>query len=97
MVYPTRIRYGLRLLVNIASRAPGERVSIQALASEEKISGKYLEQIVNALRPLRALQAVRGAHGGYVLVKKASEISLGEVFKCLGGMAYPVPCLPEDD
>lgn len=93
MTYPTRIRYGLRLLAYLALRSPGERVPVSFVANSENVSVKYLEQIVSSLRPLHALKSLRGAHGGYILIKKPSEIIVGDIFKCLGGMTYPVPCL----
>lgn len=93
MTYPTRIRYGLRLLAYLAVQEKGQRIPVSSVALGENVSVKYLEQIVGALRPLRALKSLRGAHGGYMLIKDPAEISIGDIFECLGGMAYPVPCL----
>lgn len=93
MTFPTRIRYALRLLAYLAIQEPGRRVPVSGIAVAENVSVKYLEQIVGALRPLKALRSLRGARGGYVLVKDPKDISISDIFECLGGMAYPVPCL----
>lgn len=93
MALPTRVRYGLRLLVRLAIQGPEQRASMADIALEESISVKYLEQIVGMLKPLGLLAAVRGARGGYVLAKDPKEITLDVIFSCLGGLEGPVPCL----
>ncbi len=93
MAYPTRIRYGLRLLARLAIQAQSGYVSIADIASEEGVSVKYLEQIVGLLRPLGILTSVRGARGGYALVSSPAEVTLEAVFESLGGLDAPTPCV----
>lgn len=93
MRYSTRTRYGLRLLVNLASRPEGACVRLSEIAREEGISVKYLEQIVRALRPSGLLHSSRGARGGYALARPASEIFMDEVIACLEGHVSPMECL----
>ena len=90
--YPTRVRYGLRLIVRLAMQNRAQRLSIGGIAAEEGVSVKYLEQIVSLLKPLGILESIRGAHGGYVLAKDASDIYLDAVFRALGGLDVPAPC-----
>lgn len=63
------------------------------IAQEEGVSIKYLEQIVSLLKPLGILESVRGAHGGYCLIKEPSSISLAEIFASLGALSPSSPCL----
>ncbi len=91
--YSTRTRYGLRFLVNLASRPEGACVQLAEIAREEGISAKYLEQIVRTLRPSGILKSSRGARGGYALARPASEIFMDEVFGYLEGHTAPVECL----
>lgn len=95
--YPTRVRYGLRLLTRLALHDKDQRLSVGDIAAEESVSVKYLEQIVGALKPLGVLRSVRGAHGGYTLAKDPADICLRDVFECLGGLDTPVPCINEEE
>ncbi len=92
MAYPTRIRYGLRLLMRLASQG-GRRLSIGSVAVEEGVSVKYLEQIVNLLRPLGIITSTRGPRGGYELARDPAQVTLESIFDSLGGLTAPVPCL----
>lgn len=93
MAYPTRVRYGLRLLVRLAIQDESRRLSMTEIAQEEGVSIKYLEQIVSLLKPLGILGSVRGARGGYCLVKDPAEICMDAVFESLGGLSASTPCL----
>jgi len=93
MSYPTRVRYGLRLLVRLAIQDESRRLSMNEIAQEEGVSIKYLEQIVTLLKPLGILESVRGARGGYCLIKDPSAISMIKVFESLGGLSASSPCL----
>lgn len=65
------------------------------IAQEEGVSIKYLEQIVSLLKPLGILESVRGARGGYCLIKDPAEISMDRVFESLGGLSSPAPCFDD--
>ena len=95
MAYPTRVRYGLRLLVRLAIQGD-MRLSMNDIAQEEGVSIKYLEQIVSLLKPLGILESARGARGGYCLVRPASEITMDLVFESLGALSSPVPCFDDE-
>lgn len=97
MAYPTRVRYGLRLLVRLALQDESRRLSVSEIAQEEGVSIKYLEQIVSLLKPLGILESVRGAHGGYRLVVDPAQIPMDKVFESLGCLAFPAPCFENAD
>lgn len=96
MRYSTRTRYGLRLLVNLASRPADSCVQLAEIARDEGISVKYLEQIVRALRPSGILRSIRGARGGYALARPASEVFMDVMVEYLEGHIAPVDCLYAD-
>ena len=95
MAYPTRVRYGLRLLVRLALQDESRRLSMSEIAQEEGVSIKYLEQIVSLLKPLGILESVRGARGGYCLVTDPAQIAMDKVFESLGGLSAPAPCFDD--
>ena len=96
MRYSTRTRYGLRFLINLASRPEGTCARLGEIAREEGVSVKYLEQIVRVLRPSGLLRSVRGARGGYALARSPRGITMEEVFEHLEGHLSPVDCLGPD-
>ena len=93
MRFSTRTRYGLRFLIRLAALPEGERLKLGHVARDENISPGYLEQIVRALKPLGILHAVRGASGGYALIRQPEEISMEDLFLHLEGEISPVACL----
>ncbi len=93
MKISSRFRYGLLLLVDLATSYHKGFVLLKDIAECEKISKKYLEQIVISLRTAGLIGAVRGAKGGYYLTKSPDKIKLSDVYKILEGSFSPVDCL----
>lgn len=93
MKLSTKGRYGLRALIDLATYSgEGEAVSIQSIAQRQKISESYLEQLVRLLKRAELVKSVRGAGGGYMLAKPASQISVGETLRALEGSLDAVAC-----
>ncbi len=93
MKLSTRFRYGLRLLVDLAKNYQKGPVLLKNIAECEKISKKYLEQIVILLRTAGIINATRGAKGGYYLTRAPEKIRITEVYRILEGSFAPVECL----
>lgn len=94
MKISTRGRYALRMMIEIGLHE-GQPTKINQVAKNQKISIKYLEQIVSLLVKANLLKSIRGAHGGYVLTKPPKEYSLGEILRITEGSLSPVKCLEE--
>lgn len=76
----------MRALVCLASmRDSGNPVQIHAIAQRQQIPEDYLRQLLGNLRTAGLVRSVRGPHGGYLLAKKAEEISMAEVLGVLEG------------
>jgi len=93
MKLSSRFRYGLRLLVDLARNYEKGPVLLKNIAECEKISKKYLEQIVILLRTAGIISATRGAKGGYYLVKDPKKIKITDIYKILKGSFAPVTCI----
>ncbi|MGE5237802.1 MAG: RrF2 family transcriptional regulator [Chloroflexota bacterium] len=87
-----RTRYGFRLMVELARNFNKGPVSLREIARKEKISQKYLEQIIIQLKTVGPVMSVRGAQGGYVLSVPPSQISLKSLFDILEGSSGIVEC-----
>ncbi|MGF0033755.1 RrF2 family transcriptional regulator [Bariatricus sp. SGI.154] len=92
MKLSTKGRYGLRAMIDLARYSEEEPVSINSIAARQDISERYLEQLVALLRKAGLVNSIRGATGGYILAKKANEISVGDVLRALEGSLEPVKC-----
>lgn len=94
MKLSTKGRYGLRAMIDIAqyNDTETEPVPISKIAERQNLSERYLEQLMSLLKKNGLIRSVRGAGGGYVLAKEASEISVGDVLRALEGSLEPVDC-----
>jgi Rrf2 family cysteine metabolism transcriptional repressor len=93
MKISSRFRYGLRLLVDLAANYEKGPILLKNIAECERISKKYLEQIVIALRTAGILGATRGSKGGYYLTKPPEKIRLVDIYRLLEGPFAPVECI----
>ena len=98
MKLSTKGRYGLRALIDLALYSEKEAASIASISARQQISESYLEQLIAKLRKAGLVKSVRGAGGGYMLAKPASEISVGDILRALEGNLDAVNCpgLEED-
>lgn len=91
----TRVRYGLRAIIQIAGEYGHEPVPISAIAENQEISGKYLEQVVGALRRANLIVSRKGVRGGYTLGRPPAEITLWDVISALDSHTAPVDCVAD--
>ena len=93
MKLSTRSRYGVRALLELAINYNKGPLQIKVIAEREKISNKYLEQLVSVLKTSGLVLSVRGPKGGYVLARPPEEINLSDVFVVLEGPLTTFDCL----
>lgn len=90
-----RGEYGLRAMVDLASRAPGAVVPAREIALREQIPVKFLEQILLTLRNAGLLHSRMGLGGGYSLGRPADQITLGQIVRILDGPLAPIRCVSQ--
>ncbi|MFO7655309.1 MAG: Rrf2 family transcriptional regulator [Candidatus Krumholzibacteriia bacterium] len=93
----TRVRYGLRAVVQIARNYGGDPVPISAIAESQEISSKYLEQVVGTLRKAELIHSHKGVRGGYTLARPPAEIDLWEIISALDAHTALVDCVADPD
>ncbi len=93
MMISTRGRYALRIMLDLAQHAGDGYVSLKKISEREDISVKYLEAIVSILNKAGMVESRRGKDGGYRLIKKPEEYTVGSVVKLTEGSVSPVSCL----
>jgi Rrf2 family cysteine metabolism transcriptional repressor len=93
MKISTKIRYGARAMLELASHYGEGPIELKEIAKKENISLKYLEQVINPLRASGLVKSIRGSKGGYSLAKPPSEICLYDVVETLEGPLNLLECL----
>jgi Rrf2 family cysteine metabolism transcriptional repressor len=93
MKLSTRSRYGVRALLELAIDYNKGPLQIKIIAEREKISSKYLEQLIAILKSAGLVTSIRGPKGGYILSRPPAEIQLSEVFRVLEGPITIFDCL----
>lgn len=79
MKISTKIRYGLRVMVELARRREGDVVTMKTIAAELGLSRKYLDTICVSLRIAGLVRTRRGPGGEHLLGRDPAKINLGEV------------------
>ncbi len=93
MKISTKIRYGTRAILELASHYGEGPIELKEIAKRESISLKYLEQLIVPLRTAGLVKSVRGSKGGYSLAKPPSEICLNDLIEILEGPLNLIECL----
>ena len=93
MKLSTRSRYGVRLMLALAVHGSSGPMFLKDIARSQDISEKYLSQIIIPLKASGLVYTFRGAHGGYILGKPASGITLRDIIEPLEGDLGLVDCV----
>src|SRR5512135_479320 len=93
----TKGRYGTRLMLNLARHYGNshDAVILKNISEDERISIRYLEQIIIPLKINRLVKSIRGAGGGYTLARKPEDIKVSEILHALEGNCCLVECIED--
>ena len=79
MKLTTKGRYAVMAMADLASNKSIRPISLKEISLRQNISLAYLEQIFIKLKRKKLVKSVRGANGGYILEKPATEIKLSNI------------------
>ena len=79
MKLTTKGRYAVMAMADLASNTHFQPISLTEIAQRQNISLAYLEQIFIKLKKNNLVKSSRGAKGGYILDKSASDIKLSNI------------------
>jgi Rrf2 family protein len=93
----TKGRYGTRLMLNLARHhaESNDAVILKNISEDERISIRYLEQIIIPLKINRLVKSIRGAGGGYTLARRPEDIKVSEILHALEGNCCLVECVED--
>jgi len=76
----TKIRYGLRTMIEIASSTEPNGMLQKDIAKNQNISLKYLDPIIASLKLKGLIINSRGKGSGYKLTRPAEKITMLEIY-----------------
>ena len=79
-------------MVELANR-PNDLIPLKDISDKQRISLKYLEQIVTPLARVGLVKSERGSQGGHRLTKAPADYTAGEILRAIEGSVAPIPCL----
>ena len=93
MYVSARTDYAVRAMLSITADHP-HLVTAATLAAAQDIPLSFLQGILLDLRRAGLLHSHRGVDGGYQLARPATEITVGDVVRAVGGALTTVRGLP---
>ena len=96
MQISTKGKYAVRAMLDIAHYSNGGAVPLAAISKREGISLLFLEQIFQPLRKGNVVNSIRGPHGGYLLARDATDITIGEIVRLIEPPLYTSSCFSND-
>lgn len=90
-----KAKYALKALLVLTGEEGKGPVLISAIARQEGIPKKFLEQILLELKKQGILQSQKGKGGGYLLGRPSHEIMMGQIVRIIDGPLAPLPCVSQ--
>jgi Rrf2 family protein len=95
--FTKRADYGLMAIHYITVHEDRGAVSAKRIAEEFAIPPELLAKILQRLARERLIVSQNGPKGGYVLGRRPSEVTVGEVLRAIEGPINIVGCLEDAD
>lgn len=93
MKISARARYGVRMMIQLATSYNKGPMYLKDISKNEAISEKYLSQIILPLKANGLVTTPRGVHGGYSLNRDPELITAKDVIETLEGDLSPLECI----
>ena len=93
MKLPTKIRYAVRALVELAEREGPAPVPVKEIAQAQMVSPKYTKQLMNRLQRAGIVRGYPGIHGGYLLARKPRSITVYDIYEAMEVSLDLAPCV----
>lgn len=84
MKLTTRGHYSVKAMLDLSLQPDYGPASVSAIALRQYLPIPYLEKLLIELRRAGLVKSIRGAHGGYQLAKKPTQISLSDILMAVG-------------
>ena len=92
-----KTEYALMALKDLALRPAAEAASAREIAERYGIPVEVMAKVLQRLAKQHLLASQHGTHGGYLLARPASRISVGDAIEALDGPVTVSVCSRADD
>jgi Rrf2 family protein len=92
-VITQKAKYAFKALFHLAEQPDGTSVQIEEIAKAAGIPRKFLEHILLELKNKGIVASRRGRAGGYVLLKRPDDMTIGSILRAVDGPIAPLPCI----
>lgn len=93
-MFSSSCRYAIRAVIYLAGKGEGKQVTgIKTISGDLKLPAPFLSKILQLLAKKKILNSVKGPHGGFSLLKKASEITLFDIISTIDGEEVFTGCI----
>lgn len=77
----TKVRYGLRALIELGLHKNEEGMYQKEIAKNQQLSEKYLDPIIASLKTAGLVVNAGGKKSGYILAKPKNEITIYDIYR----------------
>lgn len=85
--------YALKAVLDLSMNSQtGKVVPITHISKRQDIPMPFLEQIMLTLKKAGYIQSKAGKGGGFLLLKRPEDITLGEITRLIEGPIEPIAC-----
>jgi len=88
-----KAKYAFKALFHLAEQPQGVSVQIEEIARGAGVPRKFLEHILLDLKKKGIVTSRRGRAGGYVLLKRPGDMTIGTVLRAVDGPIAPLSCI----
>lgn len=75
----TKGRFAVTAMIDLAMRQDKGPVTLSGISQRQEISLSYLEQLFGKLRRHEIVDSVRGPGGGYMLARRAQDVTVADI------------------
>jgi len=93
----TKIRYGIRTMIEIALHDQSEGLLQKEIAQKQNLSDKYLDHIISSLKEGDLLKNIKGKRSGYILTREADKITMFDIIHAFESELLSLQCFDDED
>ncbi|CAN5366895.1 Rrf2 family transcriptional regulator [soil metagenome] len=88
-----KAKYAFKALFHLAEQPHNASLQIEEIAAGAGVPRKFLEHILLDRKHKGIVASRRGRTGGYTLIKRPQDLTIGNVLRAVDGPIAPLPCI----